>query len=57
MANNTFKTEYIAELMIAGYTKDEAEEQYQLELKAIKQMDFSLESDEEEEYSVNDQFS
>ncbi len=47
---DNFKTEYIAELMITGYTKEEAEEQYQLELKSINQMDYSLEDVEEDEY-------
>jgi hypothetical protein len=54
--NNTFKTEYIAELMIAGYTKDEAEEQYQMELKSIKQMDLDLESIDDDDCINYDQF-
>lgn len=47
--SDNFKTEYISELIIIGYTKEEAKEQYQSELKSINQMDFEL-KDIEEEY-------
>ncbi len=46
LEQNLFKTEYISELMIAGYTKEEAEQQYQLELDAIKQFDFDYEEED-----------
>lgn len=37
---DTFKTEYIAELMIAGYTAQEAEEFYLSELLEINKNSF-----------------
>ncbi len=47
---DNFKTEYISELMIAGYTAEEAEEQYLQELKEIQAMDMlMLNLDEEDD--------
>jgi hypothetical protein len=48
---DNFKTEYIAELMIAGYTLEEAEEQYQMELKEIQNIYLMhLDVDDNEDY-------
>ena len=47
---DNFKDEYIKELILAGYTSDEAEEQYLMELKEIKLFDlFNNNPDEEED--------
>lgn len=47
---DTFKTEYIAELMIAGYTAEEAEELYLSELEAINSNSFLYIDHDDEEY-------
>jgi hypothetical protein len=48
--SDNFKTEYIAELMIAGYTAEEAEELYLSELEEINKNSFLYIDEEDEEY-------
>jgi len=53
MKENTFKNEYIKELIDSGYSKEDAEEQYELELKEINNMALTFEEmDEENEFDL-----
>lgn len=50
---STFKNEYIKELIDSGYSKEDAEEQYELELKDINKMALTFEEmDEEDEFDL-----
>lgn len=48
-SHNNFKEEYIKELINAGYSKEDAEEQYQLELKDINKMTLTFDDIDNEE--------